>query len=238
MGGVGGGNPIPTAIGGGPSEVEQIYAALKSAVGDYNAGDDSTIDGAWRWSRSYGAMAAECIRRAVMQIFPDRATSFIPVFEEILSLSTGTAELSDEERRQRIIERWTTTISAVGPYLEEQLQLIDPLFSIISTDRDTSKTTENGRGFEDWDPVDPDASGPPFEGGRKSSLYANYSWDFVVLVKYDLGSGVISAEYKRRIEQAKEVLYYALPAWVTWNIFTSSGFILDQSLLDVGAFGP
>ncbi|MEA3225145.1 MAG: hypothetical protein U9Q07_04280 [Planctomycetota bacterium] len=238
MGGIGGGNPIPTAIGGGSSDYEDAYNALKSVVGEPNAGDDTSIDGAWRWARACGMVAADCIRRAMAQIFPDRATSFIPVFEEILLLTTGTAELTDEERRQLILERWTTTISGTGPAIEDQLQVIDPLFTVIATDKDTSKTTESGRGFEDWNPADPAASGPAFGGGRSSTLYHNYSWDFVVLVQYVLASGVMSAEQQRRMEQAKDALYYALPSHVTWQVFTSVGFILDESLLDVGAFGP
>ena len=236
MGGIGGSNPIPTEIGGGPSKYVQVYEALKATVGEPNAGADDSIDGAWRWSKALGMIAAETTQRAMMQIFPNRATSFIPVFEEVLGLTTGTNELNDEERRQLIIERWTTTTSAVGDSLEEKLQLIDLLFRLIVTDRDTSKTTETGRGFEDWNTADPDACGPAFGGGRKETLWANYSWDFVVLVQYELASGVLSAEQQRRLEQVKEVLYYALPSWCTWNIFTHSGFILDQSLLDVGAF--
>ena len=235
MGGIGAGNPLPTAIGGGPSEYEEVYEALKSVVGEPNAGDDDTIDGAWRWARACGVVAAECIERAMAQIFPDRATSFIPVFEEILGLTTDTAELNDEERRQLILERWTTTLSGTGPAIEDQLQVIDPLFTVIATDRDTSKETESGRGFEDWDPA---ASGPAFGGGRTSTLYHNYSWDFVVLIQYVLASGVFSAENNRRLEQAKEALYYALPSHVTYSIFSHAGFILDQSLLDIGAFGP
>ncbi len=238
MGGIGGGNPLPTAIGGGPSEYEEVYNALKVVVGEPNAGDDDSIDGAWRWARACGVVAAECIARAMAQIFPDRATSFIPVFEDILKLTTGTAELNDEERRQAILDRWTTTISGTGPAIEDQLQVIDPLFTVIATDRDTSKTTESGRGFEDWDPTDPSASGPAFGGDRTSTLYHNYSWDFVVLIQYVLASGVFSAENNRRLEQAKEALYYALPSHITYNVFSAAGFVLDQSLLDIGAFGP
>ena len=229
---------MPFQIGGSPSDYQQAYDALKSCVGEPNAGDDDSIDGAWRWARACGVVAADCVERAMMQIFPDRATSFIPVFEEILLLTTGTAELTDEERRQNILARWTTTVSGTGPAIEDELQTIDPLFVVIDTDRDTSKTTESGRGFEDWDVLDADACGPAFGGGRTSSLYHNYSWDFVTLVQYQLASGVMSSENKRTLVHAKQSLYYSLPAWVTWNIFTNAGFILDESLLDVGAFGP
>ena len=238
MGGIGGTNPIPTAIGGGPSEYQEVYEALKACVGEPNYGDDDSIDGAWRWARACGLVASECVGRAMAQIFPDRATSFIPVFEEILLLTTGTNELTDEERRQNILARWTTTVSGTGPSVEDELRTIDPLFVVITTDRDTSKTTKQGRGFEDWDTASGDACGPAFGGGRSSTLYHNYSWDFVVLVQYVLASGVCTSENKRRLEQAKDSLYYSLPSWGTWNIFSHSGFILDQSLLDIGAFGP
>jgi hypothetical protein len=52
--------------------------------------------------------------------------------------------------------------------------------------------------------------------------------------------GAISAEQKRRIEDGKAVLNRALPSWVDFRIINdpTGGFILDLSLLDLGAFGP
>jgi hypothetical protein len=236
---IGGGNPIPTQIGGGLSFAERIYKAMRAAIGEENVAAEGTIAAAWMWCRARGMAAAFADQRAVNQIWPDRATDGIPIFESILGIAT-TAAMSDEDRRQEIIRRMVLIISGVSSDLEDELQIIDPLFSLLPTERDSSDTTENGRGFEDYDPNDPASAGPAFGGGRSSTDWPNFSRDFVVTVQYDIAAGTATAEQKRRIEQAKQVLNDVLPAWVAFEIISnpSGGFILDTSLLDLGAFNP
>jgi hypothetical protein len=240
---IGGSNPIPRQVGGGKALVERIYWAMRAAVGEGNYAVEtppaSTIEGAWRWARAQALASAQADERAVMQMYPDRATDMIEVYEEILGITAPSAS-SDEERRQEIVRRWVLAVTAVQEELEDELQLIDPLFSIIYSSYDASDTTEAGRAFEDYLPADPAASGPPFNGGRSSTDWPNYSADFIVIVLYDIGAGVLSAEQLRRVEQAKEVLNRALPAWVAFSIIVNptGGFILDQSPLDFGTFNP
>ena len=147
-------------------------------------------------------------------------------------------DLSDEERRQRIVDRWVRSIDASGRGIEEDLQGIDPLFSLIAVDHDTSRTTHFGRFFEDFAPGDPDACGPAFGGGRTATDWPNYSTYRKTIVRYDLPTGQLTAEAKKRMDRAREVLREVLPSWADYSMFVGApGFILDQSLLDVGAFG-
>ncbi len=236
MPGFGGGNPFPIELGGGPSSTQKIYQTLKHAVGIGGAAEDGTIEADWRFAQARGLRAGWSIDRAVNQAWPSLATDYIQVYEEMLLLNPGS--LSDEERRKQILDRYTRSIDSSAGGIEEDLQEIDPLFSVINVDRDTARTTMFGRGFEDEAPGDTDACGPAFGGGRKSTAWPNYSTDFVSIVRYDLATGGLTAEAQRRIERAKGLLREVLPAWVDWWIFIGEpGFVLDQSLLDGGAFG-
>ncbi|MCP4674329.1 MAG: hypothetical protein GY854_02185 [Deltaproteobacteria bacterium] len=232
----GSGNPFPLELGGGPSSTEQIYQTLKQAVGIGGAAEDGTIEADWRFSQSRGLRAGFSIDRATNQAWPHLATDYIMVYEEMLLLNPGS--LSNEERRRQILDRWTRSIDASAGGVEADLQRIDPLLSTVNVDRDTARTTALGRGFEDETPGDPDACGPAFGGGRKSTEWPNYSTDFVCIVRYNLATGGLTAEAQRRMGRARGLLREVLPSWVDWwNFVGEPGFILDQSLLDAGAFG-
>lgn len=236
MPGIGGGNPFPLELGGGPSSSEKMYQSLKDAIGIGAAGDDGTMDADWRMAQARGVSAASNVQRAVNQGWPHLATDFIEVYEGIFYLVAG--DLSDEERRQKVVDRWTRSIDASGPGVEADLQGIDPLFSVVAPDHEISTVTNFGRGFEDVDPNGAGSCGPAFGGNRSSTAWPNYSTEFKSYVQYDLTSGEFTQEAKRRMERAKEVLCEVSPAWVDFVIFVgSAGFILDQSLLDAGAFG-
>ncbi len=237
MAGLGEQNPLPFKVGGGPSVSEQACDALKQAVGEGGSAAEGTIEADWRRARGRGLRACMAVERSIMQAFPDVVSDFIPVYEEILGI-TANVGLSDEQRRAQIVDRWVRAIDATAPKLEEQLQAIDPLLEIIFPDRDTLRTTIPGRAFEDYLPGNPAACGPAFGGGHKVTSYPNYSQDFVCIVRYHVPSGQLTAENKRTIERVNALLNEALPAWVDFWVITSIGFILDESLLDVGAFYP
>jgi hypothetical protein len=240
---IGGSNPIPTQVGGGLSLVHAIYKTLRSVVGEGNYAPEDipgeTIEGSWRWARALGLAAAFADDRAVFQMFPDRCHDMIPVYEEILGI-TPASDASDESRRAEIVRRWVLATTAVKDDLETELQRIDPLFSIIYAGYDAADTTENGRAFEDYVPGSAPADQPAFGGGRKSTIWPNYSSDYVVIVQYNVAAGALSAAQKRLIEDAKAVLNEVLPSHVSFAITANptGGFILDQSLLDFGAFNP
>lgn len=240
---IGGSNPIPFQIGGGRSLPERIYWALRSAVGEHNyANEDvpgTTVEGSWRWCRALALAAMQADERAMIDMFFSRCTDTIPVFEDLFGI-TALAAASDEDRRQAIIELVSQGATAISATLEDELQTIDPLFTVVYASHDYADTTENGRAFEDYLPADPAACGPAFGGGRSSTDWPNYSSDYVCLVQYSVAAGAISAEQKRRIASVESILNRALPAWVDFSIIAdpTGGFILDLSLLDLGAFGP
>ena len=230
---VGGGNPIPFEIGGGPSSSESAYLAMRSAVGEGGAARDGTIEAAWRMARARGLRAAFCEGRAAAQYFPDKCTDSIEVFESILELAPS-PDASDEDRRQDIVDRWVDSIDYSTSGIEERLQEIDSLFSILENDRDTATVTQYGRAFEDWDPTDGDACGPDF-GGSDSSGWPNYSSEFNCIVMYALSAGSITSASKKKIERAKALLNRLLPAWIDFMFTrTDTGFTLDLDLLDLG----
>lgn len=240
---IGGSNPIPFQIGGGRSLPERIYWALRSAVGEHNyAVEDipgTTVEGSWRWCRALALAAMQGDERAMIDAIFSRCTDTISVFEDLLGI-TALAAASDEDRRQEIVDLIAHGATAISATLEDELQTIDPLFTVVYAAHDYADTTENGRAFEDYVPADPDASGPAFGGGRSSTEWPNYSSDYICLVQYGVAAGAISAEQKRRIVSAEAVINRALPAWVDFSIVNdpTGGFILDLSLLDLGAFGP
>jgi hypothetical protein len=238
MPGIGSGNPFPLELGGGPSTSEQFYDILRQAIGTGAAADEGTIDADWRMAQARGMRAAFCSDRAINQGFPDLLTDFIEVWEDMFFLEPR--NLSDEERRQNIIDLWTRVIDASDPGIEADLQEIDPLFVTTNIDHTTARTTELGRAFEDDDPYDVDACGPQFNGGRTSTDWPNYSTEFLSIINYGITVGMLTQEAMRRIERAKTVLCESLPAWIDYMISigtpTGLGFILDTDLLDVGSF--
>jgi len=237
--GLGGGNPFPFVLGGGKSPTQQAHDALKSAVGDGGSAADGTIEAEWRVARSRGLAASMADDRAAAQAFPDTATDYIPVFEDILGLLAVTG-LSEQERRDNITSRWASAVDATGDSIEDELQEIDPRFSVLSFGDTTTAVTAYGRAFEDFDTTSSSASGPAFDIGFKHTNLPNFSHRYTVLVEFAITAGVISENEKRLLNEAKDLLNRALPAWVGFMIVTDTagGFILDTSLLDIGAFNP
>lgn len=234
---VGGGNPIPFEIGGGPSSSETAYFSMRSAVGEGGSAAEGTIEAAWRWARARGLRTAFCEGRAAANYFPDRCTDAINVYETILQTAASPNQ-SDEERRSLIIDKWigTADVSTFG--VEALLQRIDSRFSVLDNDHELGTTTMFGRAFEDWDPSDSAACGPAFDGDVKSTEWPNYSSDFNFIVQFAIDAGTITSEAVQKLERAKTLLNDVLPAWIDYMITrTSIGFILDIDLLDLEGFG-
>lgn len=229
-------NPLPFKIGGGPSDSEKFYNSLKSMVGVGGAAADETIEAEWRMAKARGLAAGSNEEKAAMQAWPDTATDHIDVYEAVLGLAVAPFE-SDERRRQRITLEWTKAVDAVSATIVAALQRIDSRFSAVMSDYETSTTTVHGRAFEDYD-FSPDACGPAFDIGTKSTMWPNYSGGFIFHVLFDAGAGSATVGELALIEQAKSVLNEMLPAWIDYTILTSySGFILDIDLLDLTGFG-
>lgn len=234
MGGFGWHNPFPLEFGGGATHVETIYAALRSAVGiGGSAEDDETIEGIWRQARASGlAAAATTGERAVVNAFPGHATDLLEYYETLLG---ATPDLADSEiERQLVVETlWTERVRAAVPDIAADLAAIDARFSIVSVSHAEADETILGRMFEDL------AGTLPFGGGRHSTLFGNYSTEFIVFVLFDIGSGnTPSTSEQHLIDLAAAHLNKTLPAHVDFQITSGFGFELDLDLLDLTGLNP
>ena len=237
---IGGGNPIPFEIGGGPTSSMQVYSSLKQMVGIGNSAQDGTIEAAWRMAKARALEAVMDDRRAVLQNWPKTLTDTIPEWEEVFGIPIDES-LSDQQRRDQIELRWARQIESAAPQLELQIKSINPDFELFHNDFRYSLTTVPARGFQDHLVGSPDADGPAFvnpgwDNNRKFTNYHNCSTEFICVVKLNLSASP-SNEESRQIQQVKDLLNEVLPSWVDFSIFSVVGTLLDQMILDLTAFG-
>ncbi len=231
------GEPLSLALGGGPSPQEEVYDAMRQNVGNGIQGPEGSLVEKWRNARARGIAAFTQDDRAASQAFPDISTDYLPVWEDILDIPPQPgASLS--ERQATVLVAYTRVIDASFPKLEDGLKSIDELMSILLIPHDLIRTTVPGRAFEDWDPTDPSASGPPFRlnaggVGNTATGFPNFSDEFILTVLFDVGAGLLSVTNQRSFAEAQDLLNESLPAWVDFRLHTACGFILDQDLLDV-----
>jgi hypothetical protein len=227
-------NPLPLKVGGGPSNVGKIHNVYAQAMGQGGTAAAGTIEHAWRLAQARGIRAGLGDARAISQFWPDLATDLLPVYETILGLTHQVGD-SEEARRQAITDRWTEAVTLSDDGLEDELQKLNELFSVVSTDEATATVTEMGRGFEDWSPSSSDACGPPFGGTRTYTDWPNFSDHFVTKIQYGITATQLTQADKRIIEEAKARLNRLLPAWIAFQVslIAVNGFVLDQSFLDL-----
>ncbi len=228
MGGFGWKNPFPLEFGGAPTNVEVTYQALRSSVGLGGSAidDDQSIDGVWRQARASGIAAARTAsERAVLQAFPGHCTDALPYYEELFQLVPEN-ELNLVSRRREAELRYIAEVDASVPAVSAALQEIDPRFSIIETPHEETDETLLGRGFEDY------AATLPFGGGRRSTLFANFSTEFVYRILFDVGGDPGPVE-NAIAARAVDYLNTALPTWVFFELLFADGFILDEDFLDI-----
>lgn len=228
MGGAGGYNPFPLHFGGGPTPTESIYRAMRGNVGKATspAAPDSIIE-FWRLCRARGfAAAASMDERAALQAFPNLATDLLPYYERLLieALDPGA---SDAERRARVQARWVEEAGGNTGDLELRLIAVDSRFHLYVSDPNQTTTTVRGRAFEDL------AATEPFNGGRSSTAFPNYSTDMRVTAVLETGGGDLSPTDIKAIADAKKLLSSALSAWVFFQVVVGEdGFNLDTDPLD------
>lgn len=234
---LGKGNPIPFKIGGGPSNTEQANTVLKQSVGIGGTSPDGTIRAEWFLAKARGLAASMSDERALNQSFPDLATDFLPVYEEILGTPPAPDD-SDQDRRNQNTTLWTLSNTSVTDDLETALQEISENTSIENISRTVTTVTQIGRAFQDETPGDPDASGPPFNIGKQTE-WPNYSNEMRCYVNYGVSGTPTALDFKK-VEESKNILRDRLPAWVDFQVAQNStgsaGFLLDIDLLDLGAF--
>jgi len=229
------GNSFPFQVGGSPTRFESTYTAMQRIVGrnGYST-NDSEIEALWRQAKADALAAIGTFdERAAMQASPETATDYIPVFEEILGITIDT-ERSEQQRRDVIIPDYTGVPEAWTSGLNDAIARIDSLASVLFRPWNNSGTCQIGRWYEPFDGSDTyDASGL-----RNSTAWPNVSDMHSVIVKYDIGQGVVpNREQQRKAIQIQDHLIEVCPSWVDFHIIYSTGFVLDLSLLDATGFG-
>lgn len=213
-GGFGWHNPWPLEWGGGPTEDEKTYEAMRSAVGNLAAVDDTGIDGLWRQCRAGAyASASTFVERAVLQAFPQVATDSLPLWEDFLRI-IPTSDQTDEDRRQAVVTAYTSRSLADGADVAARLKAIDGRISVLSIPFSQATTVMMGGSFE--------AAAP------------NYSSEFLIPVQIAITGSPTQADRESMTTGAK-YLDETLPAWVDYYVVTGVGFTLDLSLLDTTA---
>lgn len=227
MGAWGSLNPWPFQWGGGPTDEEIVYNALRSAVGEGgSAKDDTGIDGLWRRCRARGlAAVGSFAERAALQAFPQIATDHIPVYEAELRIIPPEGA-TDEDRRQAIVAAYTLKAAQNELELADRLLEIDPRFLVVNMPRALATTVQLGKAFQPQDGI------PAYGGGRFGSAWPNYSSDFCVVVRLPTVAAMPTPVDLASITYAKRLLRKILPSWVDFSVVTSTGpFLIGVSPL-------
>jgi hypothetical protein len=227
-------NAFPLELGGQTSHIENVYNALRSAVGrGGSATDESGLEAAWRAAKATAIAASlDAYERAVFQALPEHATEHVPVYERVLGIAPG-SDQNDEDRRLAVVAAWTARVLATMGDLRASLQSISTQLDIEETSYEEAVVAMLGKMFPAYGD---EALGVP--------AYPNYSSEFVLRVTYTLSTGETAIPESVR-SAARRLLNTALPAWVDWRIFqvTSpvTGLICDGasvgSVLDYTPLG-
>lgn len=229
MGGWGRQNPWPLQWGGGKSEFERLWEALRGALGEGGPGPVGGIEDAWRESVVAGIVGVTTMpERAMLQALPLWATDHLPVYERLLGLSGAG---SDQQRREAAWRAWISATSAVNEKLLGELRQVDENISIVNTDDDEVAAWTFGVAFEDgyndW-----------FADPLKGTNWPAYSERCILRVLWEgCEDGIPPAD---ELAEVEKILQKALPAWWDYTIVTGQTFYLDgynDSRLDVTALG-
>jgi hypothetical protein len=201
-------NSFPLELGGQTSHIENVYNALRNAVGrGGSAKDENGLEAAWRAAKAIAiATATDAYERAAFQALPEHATEHVPVYERVLGIAPG-SDANDEDRRLAVLAAWTVRVLANVGTLKRSLQVISPKFDIDELAHEQATVTMLGRMFPSYG--DESLHGVP--------QYPNYSDEFVVRVIYRLEAGETAIPQDVRFA-ARRYLNTTLPAWVDFRI--------------------
>jgi hypothetical protein len=236
--GFGWSNPLPFSLGGGPTDIEEIWRALRSAEGgEHGPGPEGgDEDGARIVQATAIAGAERAIERSFFQAFPGLATDALPIWEEALR-SDGAD--SDVALRTLLELSWRAPDGATTPHLQQALLDISAQLTIQIEDVDDTDVTIPGKHVAPEDNV-------PDYGGGSAALFPNYASRDVLRVLYVLdGAEVAIPENISR--DVTKLLQRRLPSTQTWTLVQvvdpdAPEFLLDggdhgESLLDVTPMG-
>lgn len=231
MGGIGWHNAAPFQVGGGTTAAEDVYRAMRAAVGiGGSAKDDRGIEGLWRQARAaHIAAVGTFAERAALQAFPMLATAHLPVYERLLRITPLTGQ-TEEARRRAVSAAWTSQIDPTGPGIRKQLAAIDPRLSRGLTVQTQTTVTLHGRTLA---PRVADPDQPPYgplSGTAFPNYCSGYRYPAVFAVGYE--PPVPNAADMAMVGSVRRMLGAVLPAWLTSQVATGVGFQLDHSPLD------
>jgi hypothetical protein len=227
--GLGWHNALPFQVGGGPTQSESAYEAMKKAVGEGGyAKNEEGIDGLWRAARAQSIASLNLGDEiAAVQAFPNLATAHLGYYEWLFYI-TPPEGATLEERQRVVAERYTAEIQASIPEIDQQLKVIDQRAEVLGIVRATSTIVQLGKAFEPQD-------GLPDYGVRTATSWPNFAGDFVLTVLLDLGHLVATPAELLIIERIKRFLPTVLQGWMTFQVCTSVGFVANLSPIDVTA---
>jgi hypothetical protein len=226
-------NPLPFQVGGGATPKSRAYQVIRQAVGiGGSAPNDRGIDGLWRRARAEGlAAASSSSRRALLQAFPFLATDLLSYYERLLGLTPG-PDVTEADRRDVVVERFTRSPIRSWNELVEALQAIDSRLSLLEPDDALETVTQYGRGF---DSHDAGTDGPLFGIAGGHTQWPAYSTRQVLRVRFELGyTGVPKPVDQAVIERVKALLLESLPSDEDFSISTET-WVLGQTPLGLGA---
>lgn len=207
MPGFGWSNAFPLELGGQTSHIEDVYAALRAAVGKGGTGsDENGLEACWRAAKALAiASATDAYERAVLQAIPEHASEHIPVYERLLGIAPGSDD-NEEDRRLAVVLAWTARVQATVYDLGRSLRDISAQLSIEDEDHDLATVAMLGKMF-------------PAYGDESTGVpgYPNFSTEFLLRVRYTLTAGETSIPERVRV-MARRFLNTALPAWVDWQL--------------------
>ena len=231
MGGLGWINGASLELGGDSTKTENVYAALRAAVGIGGSGPRDGLEDLWRQCKAQ-TIAATVIatERSALQAFPDHATDHVPVYERLLAI-TPAADATEQDRRDAIAQAWTLRLLANMPEVGHALRVIDPAFDLDEIEPDRTVAMMLGRMF-------PPRGTEAFYG---VPAFPNFGDDFLVRVTYTLSPGQTEPP-AQLLAMARRLLNSVLPAWIDWVVTTGEGFFCDggddgSSLLDLKGLG-
>lgn len=211
-------NPLPMKLGGKPSLTQVVHKALRQTHGlSFSPYTELAIGPVEGLRDLYTKCEARVIaaalskwEHALWQAFPHTATSFIPLWEDMLLVAPSG---SLYERQAAVAEKYTRSPDATVPGLRVSLKRIDERFDVEQVPYESQYITVQGRMFG---PL-AGASGSPYGSGASASVestyYPNFSDVYIERVRYD---GVPTETI---IAKAADMLDDVLPAWMDFTIY-------------------